>query len=200
MALNTQHQGCPRCGHKLALDQLRWDTPTPCPACRTALRGEAFPALLRPLLRGQRADAVMDEREAACFFHEDNRAVNACATCGRFVCSLCALELPSGVACPSCFNDGGLAASSSPVLEKSRRIWSSLASVMLLLSALVFWPSTLVTAPVAGGMAIYGMRRPGSLTGRGRWKNVAVLILALIVMGLWAWGLTNSKIWQWLAN
>ena len=198
MAVAYQHQGCPKCGNKVPLELLRWETEHKCNACRTSFIGESFPALMRQQERGQRAESVADPSEASCFFHQGNRAANSCSACGRFVCALCSLDLPTGVVCPSCFNDGGLAAKAAPVLEKSRRIWSSIAMWVLVASGIFFWPSTLITAPVAGGMALYGLCRPGSLTGHGRWKNYVAFLLAMAVTAVWVWAIITADIWTWL--
>lgn len=194
----SKHQGCPRCGHKIPLEMLRWGSFLPCTMCHASFQGEIFPALSREQERGRKAEALVDEAEASCFFHLQNRAVQACGTCGRFVCALCALELPSGVVCPDCFSHDGAVAKVAPVLEKSRRIWSSVAAWLLGLSFLFFWPLTIATAPVACGLAVYGMRQPGSLTGRGWWRNVAVLIVGLIFIAAWVWGIATSTVGAWL--
>lgn len=198
MAVMSIHQGCPRCGHKLPVEMLRLGSHVECTVCHASFQGEIFPALFREQERGQRAESLADDAEASCFFHLQNRAVQACGTCGRFVCALCALELPSGVVCPDCFSNDRAVASSAPVLEKSRRIWSSVAAWLLGISFLFFWPLTLATAPVACCMAIYGMRQPGSLTGRGWWRNVAVLIVGLIVVAGWIMGFASSSVGEWM--
>ena len=198
MAVTFKHQGCPRCGHKMPLELLRWGSMLTCAVCHAPFQGEIFPALFREPEQGRKAESLGNDQEASCFFHLDNRAVHSCSTCGRFVCALCALELPSGVVCPGCFGDEKMVAKAAPVLEKSRRIWSSVAAWLLGLSCIFFWPLTIGTAPVACGLAIYGMRQPGSLTGRGRWKNVVVLIVGLMVVAAWAWGILSSNVWTWL--
>src|ERR1051326_2041864 len=69
-----------------------------CPGCGQPLQARVFPAIAHAAA-GAAPEAVALPSEASCFYHEHNRAVNPCAQCGRFLCSLCELQLPGRVLC-----------------------------------------------------------------------------------------------------
>lgn len=177
---------CPNCAHKLPLQQLQWSEPLACPKCSRTYLGEAFPALLRGLSEGAMPQRLIDSSEASCFFHPANRAAQSCTSCGRFMCELCALDLPTGTVCPECFATGGHAGAAAPATDRSRRIWGSLV-MLLAFGPILVWPVSAIAAPAGIAVAIYGWNKPGSLTGKGRWKLWLGLLSCMAITLVWAW-------------
>jgi hypothetical protein len=69
-------------------------------------------------------------------------------------------------------------------------MWGSIV-VLLAFGPILFWPISSIAAPAGIVTALYGMNKPRSLTGRGRWKLWFGLISCLCISGLWLWVLVN---------
>lgn len=128
------------------------------------------------------------EGEATCYFHAQNQAGSVCDDCGRYLCVVC--ELPAeegGTLCPPC-----VANRRKKTPQKADEVVCyDLMAMTLALLPLLMWPFTIVTAPTAIGMAIYGWRKPRSLVRPGRWRLVVALALATLQLGGWIFfGLT----------
>lgn len=172
---------CPSC--KRGHGALSWhDTAHgSCMYCRSDFELIPFPALTRERAVAK-PQAVVVGGDATCFFHAENQADQVCDACGRFVCTVCAIPFTGGLFCPSCLSaqrqkDAGI---------PNRLVFSSMALGLAFLPIL-FWPMTLLTAPAALGLVLYGWRKPGSLVyGRGRFKLVLAALLALAQIVGWA--------------
>ncbi|WP_157837121.1 hypothetical protein [Geminisphaera colitermitum] len=151
-----------------------------CPRCERVVTLVPFPAL-RASPRVVRAQALVAEGEASCFFHATNQAATVCDDCGRFLCAVCAVEFSGETLCPSCIS---ARREKSARMVSSRVTYDSLAFLLALVPLLMFW-MTCVTAPVALGLAIYGWRKPPSLVRGGRWRLVAAMILASVEIAAW---------------
>jgi hypothetical protein len=163
-------------------------TPTTCPGCRSELHGAIFPAFWqtsRIQLRSERAE----EGEAACFFHPEKKAAVACERCGRFVCTLCAVDLHGRSLCASCLGQG-LGSGKIPDLVNSRFLWSQLALALGFLPLIVsvgILPALPFTGAAAIFVAIYGWKKPGSLVqGPRRWAAVLGLICGIAQLVVFA--------------
>lgn len=175
---------CPRCGAALAPAALAPAPPEPCPGCRTPTAVEVFPALLRPSQRGPLPQTIVAEGEAGCFYHPEKRAAAHCQACGRFLCALCDVDLSGTHFCPACLEQrrrqGAL-----HVFDSRRTLYDG-AALTLAVAPLLIWPATLVTAPAAIGLALYGWRKPGSLVPRTRVRALLAILMGLLQMGGWA--------------
>jgi len=152
--------------------------------CRCGLEARAlvYPAILRT--PGTSAgEAIQAAGEASCFAHEDKRAVAACDSCGRFVCSLCRIDWGSRVLCPACVN---LASKRTDLLVRSRFNFDSMALALAVGSLLLFSVSIL-TAPIAIYLAIRALRAPRSLVPRTMTRAWIALVVALLELGGWSW-------------
>ncbi len=88
---------CPRCDREFDIARLR-DGPSTCPSCKRpfdALVGHP-PAPVLAAVDGATGDTT------ECANHEGNVAVDICARCGVFICSLCRMETDEQVLCPPC--------------------------------------------------------------------------------------------------
>ena len=174
---------CPKC--KEPLTGIGDAGEGACGKCATALQFVFFPARRRakPVARAVRSV----EGDATCFFHAQNQAAAVCDGCGRYVCAVC--EVPGekdARLCPPCVSAGR-----KKVVAKADEVitYDAMATSLALLPILM-WPVTLITAPAALVLAIYGWKKPRSLIRPGAGRLVAAIILATLEIGAWiAFGL-----------
>ena len=93
--------GCPVCTRAVPPDNWNLTYETYCPTCRAPLNVQVFPALLRGGA-GTLPELAVEGSEATCFYHARKKAVVPCDQCGRYLCSLCQVELSGQNWCPSC--------------------------------------------------------------------------------------------------
>lgn len=148
-----------------------------------------FPAALRLQTAPQFAESVLDDAEANCFFHESNRAAVACGSCGRFICSLCDVELEGQHLCPQCVATGQTKGKLTR-LEESRIWWDHIALTAATAPLLIFW-LTLFSAPFALYLVIRHWRTPlGILKPRRKWRFVVAGLFAILEIIGWIAGIT----------
>jgi len=172
---------CPEC-KRGAGASLTWhdEARGSCLVCRTDLEVAAFPALTRERAVAK-PHAVVVSDDATCFFHAQNQADKVCDGCGRFVCVVCAIPFTGGTFCPTCVS----ARRTKDIGIPNRLLLSSIALCLAVLPILV-WPTTVITAPLALGLVVYGWRKPGSLVhGRGYVKFVLAALISLAQIGGW---------------
>ena len=148
-----------------------------CPSCHARLQIEVFPAVLRPPGPGSVGENVVVDGEATCFFHATKRAVVPCASCGRFLCAVCDVELNGEHLCSTCI-ESGRKKGRMQQLESRRTLYDSLAL------AVSFIP--MVGAPIALYFAVRYWNAPSSVVRRSRWRMVLAVILAVAQIGIWA--------------
>jgi len=173
---------CPKCKHTFG--DLDWHDGQSgsCRSCGTDFEALIFPALTRQRTVAK-PQAVAVAEDSTCFFHAENQAEKVCDGCGRFLCVVCAVPLSGGHFCPACIAGQKKQA---PTVIPQRMLFDG-AALALALVPIVIWPLTLVTAPAALVMVIYGWKKPGSVVnGRRRWKQVVAALLALVEMAAWA--------------
>lgn len=167
---------CPACGTALGPYGLDAVQEAHCPSCRANLRGQVFRAWhTPPPTPGAKFDRAMDG-EAVCFFHPANRALLACDSCGRFVCSVCDLPVGARHLCPVCLSKGLGKEKLADIVPK-RFLWSRLSFTVGAWPLLLFfalWWAYLVTGGLAVISGIIGLRKPGSLV-QGRQIGYAVV-------------------------
>ena len=171
---------CPKC-HK-QLEEVSWHEAGAgsCRACLTDFTCVRFPALVAKPERVV-PQAVKVEAGATCFFHDDNEAAATCTQCGRFLCAVCAIDMDGEVKCSNCI------ASKRKVSAEavdSRILWDRVA-LGLAFFPIIIWPFTLVTAPTALGLAIFGWKKPQSLVSGGRARMIFAMVLAGIQIVTW---------------
>jgi len=144
-----------------------------------------FEAHDRPPLPGKFADALIAPEDAGCFYHPESRAQAPCDVCGRFLCALCDIHLQGQHICPTCLNSGRKKRKIHS-LENERVMYGGLASVLAIVPLILFWPVTLITGPLAVVIAIYGWRKPQSITGARRLSYVTAIVFGLGETAGWA--------------
>ena len=154
---------CSKC--KASLPQEIFNHPdfTNCPSCHARVMTKTFPALQKDI-SSQPAENIGLDSEAGCFFHPQKKAVVVCATCGRFLCSLCDIEFDGGHICAACL-EAGKKKKKIKNLETHRVLFDSIALSTAILPLLIFW-LTIITAPISIYLAIRHWKTPTSIVRR----------------------------------
>lgn len=176
---------CPACRQEFAPpDHEPGPRLVACPSCREALEVEVFPALWRAPRTGSAGDPVTGD-EAACYVHAARRAEAVCDQCGRFVCSLCDVQVGAQHWCAACFEAGRRGGKAAQV-QRQRTIMPAVAIRLVALSIFLGPFAPLLTLP-AVVMAVHGLVRPTSVTG-SRYVGMATLSIVggLALTGLWS--------------
>jgi hypothetical protein len=171
---------CPKC--QRVLNPLAWhdESHGRCRSCDVEFAFTGFPALTAPRVHAAPKAAVVDEH-ATCFFHTENQAETVCESCGRLLCTVCAIEFSGRRLCPGC-----MAASrkDAPHASDHRTLFDGLALALAFFPLLIY-PLTLFTAPIALGCVIYGWRKPRSLVAPGRARLIVAGVAALLEIVAW---------------
>ena len=176
---------CPVCTRALPSDTWNLDYETYCPTCRAPIMALVFPALLRAG-GGAIPEFAVEGGEATCFYHARKKAVVPCDQCGRFLCSLCQVELSGQNWCPSCIDlhrrQGTLA-----TLDRRRTLYDNIALLLAIgpVVSIAFWFLTLFTAPAALFVVFRHWRSPSSLAPRTKIRFVIAGAAALLEIGAW---------------
>jgi hypothetical protein len=135
-----------------------------------------FPAI-EQLRAGALPEALGSETEASCFFHPNSRAATPCDECGRFLCSLCDLEIDGRHLCSACLMPGP-GGRRVALLEPRRTMYDT---VVLLVSTLpiLFWPFLALSAPTTLYLVFRYWRTPGSLVPRTKVRFILAALFAL---------------------
>jgi len=185
---NTTEAGtllCPECGRRLDASNLNTSAFVSCASCETPLRVVLFPAYFRDTSGDVRAAEAALDQEAVCFNHPENRAEVACATCGRFICELCQLDITDEQLCPSCFESDRSESSSH---ERETVLYGKIAVYLSLVPLFCFWPATLITAPASIFIAVYYWNDSRRMISSVRWRNVVAVLLSVLQIAGWATG------------
>lgn len=172
----AQTLSCPKCRSTVPSPEGVGRGAAECPRCRSHLEVTAFPALFSGPRLGRPGEALVDASDASCFFHSEKRAVIACESCGRFLCSLCDLELQGAHICPTCLA-AGRKKGALKALDSFRLSYPGIAILMTIVLPLAFYPFTPIFAIGALVMVVVGWRKPGSITGQ---RKILLYGLAII--------------------
>jgi hypothetical protein len=184
---------CPQCGAALPNDVITATVPLPCTHCGAEVQVEAFPALVKGWTQSvQSGEPLREASQASCFYHPDKLAVVPCSSCGRFLCSLCDIQLASERFCPACIEQGRQKGRMDRLVTQ-RTLHDRVALSLAVIPLLFFW-ITLVTAPTAIYLAMRYWNSPCSILPRTKVRFVfAILIGAFQIVG-WTAFLTYSLI------
>lgn len=163
-----------------------------CPACAKAIEVFPFPALGRDPVVQATAAPISGEGDASCFFHASRKASIPCDECGRFLCSLCDLEIEGRHLCPTCLQSGQEKRTFT-ALERSRTRWDRIVWALNLLCLFCFVLSPLIAiANIVITLVFW--KAPQSRVSASRASIIAgtllsVAIATLSVVLLWTQGL-----------
>lgn len=178
---------CVKCQATLLGEGFNSGSLQPCPACRTPIRVDVFPALFKAMERGSGAETLLTADEASCYYHPQKRAAVSCESCGRFLCALCDVELNGQHLCPNCL-DAGRKKGKLKNLENERTLYDNIALSLAVLPLLI-WPFTLITAPAAIFVALRFWNAPSSLVPRTKTRFILAILFALAELGGWCMGI-----------
>lgn len=180
---HTPAISCTKCKTKLPWESYNTPAPVPCPSCGVLTYAAVFPAASEGPGKGELGDALLDGSEASCFFHAGKKAVIACEMCGRFLCSLCDIELGGRHLCSGCISSGRKKGKIKN-LGRRRMLYDEVALAVAVVPIIFVWP-TLITAPVAIILAIRHWKAPSSVIPRTRIRFVLALLIAGIQVAAW---------------
>jgi hypothetical protein len=183
MTASAQLIACPKCKAVLGTEFFNqaW---MPCPSCTSMIRLEVYPALFRPVVSAP-TPQVMMEGEASCFYHHEKKAAVVCDGCGRFLCTLCDVDLDGQHICPSCLQTGQQKGKIAK-LQNARTRHDKIALAIAVLPLLLFY-FTIISAPIALFYSIKHWKSPTTITPNWRRTNLIVAIgFATIELAAWA--------------
>jgi len=166
---------CPACGETLSLEQ--YGGQSSCSHCSSALHIMVFPALAAVAEKLQ-PEQTCAEDQASCYYHPGKQAVVPCAHCGRFLCTLCDLELAGQHICSACLSSGKDKQAIATKNKGSMR-YDMVALAWAFWPLLLFPPLAILGAPLAFYYTIKYYTRPVSIVPIGRWRFWLASLLAL---------------------
>ncbi len=174
---------CRHCRKPLPAEATGAPALMPCPACGTKQLIRAYPAAAVPAGTQTVPDATRGTEQAGCFNHPGRPAEELCADCGRFICTLCVLELQQRLLCPACLSKCVAPETATAIVRRQPR-YDKIA-MMLAWLPLFFWPVTLFTGPATVVIGIRHWKRPGSLPGFGRLRLALALLFGMLQTAGW---------------
>lgn len=184
MSVPIQVLTCPRCEAVLPHTAFNLSELRPCPSCGRGIQVEIFPALFQTT-KGTTAENIAMEGESSCFYHPQKKAVIPCDGCGRFLCSLCDIDLNGQRLCPVCLETGKKKRTLKE-LENRRTLYDHIAvSLAIMPLILCFWPS-LLGAPASLFVVIKYWNTPCGLLSRSKIWFVIAGVLAGLQIATWA--------------
>jgi hypothetical protein len=169
---------CTNCSAPLDRESFNQEALAQCPSCGVMIRADVFPAIFKGLSQGTAGELLLFDDEASCFYHQNKRAVVACASCGRFLCSLCDVDFNDRHLCPTCL-DVGKKKGKIQNLENHRILYDNLC-LALAIGPLIIWPATILTAPLTIYFVIRFWKMPSSIIKRSKIRQVIALLIAVI--------------------
>lgn len=174
---------CTGCGKPLSGGGFNSGEEFRCGSCGVKLGVEVFPALFHGAEKGAAGEALTDVGDAGCFYHPLKKAAAVCAACGRFLCSLCETDLAGRCLCPSCIHTGR----QNEQLETlvTQRVLHDSMALSVAILPMLFFPVTVISAPIAIYLAIRNWKNPGTILPRTKLRFVAAIIIALLQIAGW---------------
>ena len=179
---------CPKCQKPFPFEAINTGKTEKCPHCDSIICISAFPAVIKERLADTTGEKLFAEDQAGCFYHPDKKAMLSCENCGRFLCSLCDMEINNVHLCPACLE---LDLKKKPTrdkvdsLENKRTLYDSIALTLAVLPLFLIYFLTFITAPIAMYIVIRYWKSPSSILGRSRFRMILAFILAALQIGIW---------------
>lgn len=174
---------CPKCGGRIAVEGMTGDQERTCGKCGRGTRITLFPSAFRNMPVSSAGTPLGDAGDASCFFHPEKTAVAPCDCCGRYLCSLCAVDVGERRICSACIYQGA-GKKSGVSFENQRVLYGNIALAVAIFPMLIFY-LVVFTAPVAIFIAIRNWKKPGPMFSRRRWREgLAVTIGVMQLVGV----------------
>jgi DNA-directed RNA polymerase subunit RPC12/RpoP len=172
---------CSQCSQPLPPELWSDEEGRICPFCHAPILVKVFPAYAQSPV-GSAPQRLAADTEASCFYHPQNRASTPCEECGRFLCSLCTLEIPGAKLCPVCF-EASVRGRKQQHFETSRTMHDSIALALATFPAFMIWPVVL-TAPLTLFWIVRHWNSPSSILPRTRVRYYLAGLFAVGEIGL----------------
>jgi hypothetical protein len=182
---------CLNCLHAIPRDYWNDPAESTCRVCHERLFARVFPAFDR-VIETPAPARLEGSGQSSCFYHATNQASVACDDCGRFLCTLCDLDLDGRHLCPGCLQRQ-VAVEKAASLDARRFQYDTLALHLVTWPAVTIW-LPLFTAPAALYFVVRHWNTPMSILPRTRARLWIALLLALVEFGLLA-ALILAAIW-----
>ena len=181
--MNGSSMSCPHCQGPLPENYLNTADLAACPGCGERINVQVYPALFQRREEGRIGESLHGEGEASCYYHPEKRAAVTCEACGRFLCSLCDVDLENKHLCPPCLESGSKKGKLAN-LENRRTLYDS-AALSLSLLPLLIWPLTPVTGPASVALAIYSLGKTSSVIPRTRIRSYLAILFGGLETAGW---------------
>ena len=177
---------CSKCNDALNENLLNTPALAVCNSCGVKLRVDVFPAVNRPPATAISNEAVTTGTEAGCFYHPAKKAVVHCATCGRFLCALCDLDINDLHLCAACLEIGRKEKTIAN-LESHRVLYDKIALFLAVIPfSFVLWFFSIFTAPAAIFVAVRYWRTPCSIMSGTKFRLMLAIFFAGSQIIAWA--------------
>ena len=178
---------CIRCHATIPPSAINTNALVPCAVCGAKIRVDLFPAAFKPPETMETSEILVVDNDAGCFYHPGKKAVVHCDSCGRFLCTLCDVDMGGEHLCFSCL-EAGKKKKKRMDLVNQRTIYDDIALRLAVYPMLLFW-ITIVTAPAALFIAIRHYKTPSSIIPRTRIRFWIAGFLATAQIIGWVAGL-----------
>jgi len=175
---------CTKCNTYLKSDNYNTSVLMPCQSCGAYVQANVFPALFKKIMPGETGEKLLTDNEAGCFYHPGKKAETACESCGRFLCSLCDMDLNGQHICPLCLEKGRKKRRIIN-LENERVLYDRIALSLAVYPLFIFW-MTFITAPIVIYIVIRYWKARMSITGSTKIRFIAAFIIAGIQLAGWS--------------
>lgn len=177
------HIKCNACGTAVDRSSYNSHTLLPCVSCGTPLLAAVFPSHDKGIKMGRNGETILTDEDASCFYHHDKKAAVACESCGRFLCSLCDIQLNNQHICTSCIESGRKKGNLKGI-ERSHVRYDLICSSLAIIPLLVFY-TTILTAPATVFLVIRHWNDEMGLIPHSRAPYVFAMIFALLEITAW---------------
>ncbi len=152
----------------------------PCPSCSADTTMVVFPAVASDPLEGSQAETVIFEEEAGCFYHTDNKAITACESCGRYLCSLCDINFSGQHVCAKCLEISKKKGKNKKIV-RSYVLYDEMAIKLSIYALIPFlWFASPIMAPAALYLSIRYWKEPCGIIPKSRVRLLIAGIISFI--------------------
>ncbi len=174
---------CTKCSAELDARYIGIDNLTKCYSCNNEIGAVVFPAFYKDAEQGIAGESIIEADDAGCFYHPGKKAALPCDSCGRFLCTLCAIEFDGQNMCPVCLETGQKKHKIS-TLEDRRKVYDTVALELAIVPMLIFW-FTIFTAPMVLIITAMHWKKPGSILRTSKIRFVIACIIAIPQIAIW---------------
>ena len=175
---------CAVCSYPVPREFWNREEGVRCRGCGHTVRATVFPAI-DVHSTGASPVPLEGETESSCFYHPQSRAAQVCDECGRFLCSLCDLEVEGRHICPRCF-ESGVSSHKIATAEPRRIMYDNVALALATLPFLAIWPA-LISAPWSLVVVLTRWNAPSSVVPRTKIRFLLAALFALAEIGFIVW-------------